>query len=273
MKKYIIIIVIIVVVAFIGWFALRPGAEPEDLNINQSAVKQEPELKPWEVTLGLYDPAPEPNKLTKLLESRLKELGFKTTILTELVDPEAANQEMTTLLFRLNTQEALAVVIDKVMAKTASYRKGQNDAILQDVIISVWNIDDINWGAFSELASKYNNPDPAEVTVLVINAGAQSRAAAELAELLKEAGYNQAVAENAEETAEEATKPALIYYQRNYKNVAKNLRHFLADQGYTDASYRIQLEQKANIVIVLGPKDAVLQPEAELPIPTIKITN
>ena len=271
MKKYIIILIIIVAVAFLGWLALRSGAEPEDLNINQSAVKQEPELKPWEVTLGLYDPAPEPSKPTKLLESRLKELGFKTTILTELVDPGAANQEATTLLFRLNTEEALAVVIDKVMAKTASYRQGQNNAILQDVIISAWNIDDINWGAFSELAGKYDNPDPAEVTVLVINAGAESGAAVELAELLKEATYSQAAAENAEGTSEEATKPALIYYQRNYKNAAKNLRQFLAGQGYTDASYRFQLDQEANIVIVLGPKDAVPEPEAELPPPTINI--
>ncbi len=271
MKKY-IIIAIIVVVVFIGWLALRSNSEPKDLNVNQSAEgANEPQLKPWEVTVGLYDPVPEPNKLTKLLESRLKELGFKTTILTELVDPGAANQEATTLLFRLNTQEALAVVIDKVMAKTASYRKGQNEAILQDVIISSWNINDINWGAFSELASQYDNPLPAEVSVLVLNAGAESGTAGELAKLLKIEGYSQAQAEDADQKV--ITEPAIIYYQRNYKNVAKNLRKFLADQGYTNASYRIQLEQEANIVIVLGPKDAVPEPEAELPPPTINITE
>ncbi len=273
MKKYIIIIAIIVVVVFIGWLALRPSPEPEDLNTNQPAVKQEPELKPWAVAVGLYDPAPEPNKLTKLLESRLKELGFKTTILTELVDPSAANQETTTLLFRLNTQEALAVVIDKVMAKNVSYREGQNDAILQDVIISVWSIDDINWGSFSELANKYNNPNPAEITVSVINAGAEPGAAGQIAELLREGGFIDVEAKSAEEgeNAEKTIEPTIVYYQRNYKNIAKDLRKFLIDQGYIKTSYRIRLDQETNVVIVLGPKDAVVEPEAELPPPTIKI--
>ena len=197
MKKFFITVGVLMIIA-VGYLAVRPGSKPEDLNVNQAINQaQEPRLKPWEVNVGLYDPNQEPNKLTKLLESRLKELGFKTAILAELVDPGAVNQEIATLLFRLNTQEALAVVIDKAMAKTSSYRQGQNDAILQDVIISAWSIDDINWGSFAELAGKYNNPDPAEVTVSVINIGAESGTAAKVAGLLKDAGYNQAIAKNA----------------------------------------------------------------------------
>lgn len=259
MKIFFIVIgVLIVLVA--GCIVLSPGTEPENLNTNQPEKPQEPTLKPWEISVGLYDPDIEPNKLTKLLESRLKELGFKTVILNELVDPGSANQEKTTLLFRPATEDALEVVIDKVINRLASYRKGQNEAIIQDIIISAWNIDDINWGGFSELASKYNNPDPAEVSILVLNSGAEPGAAGSLAELLTDQGYSQVEFENSEEE-EVATKPALITYQRNYKNVAKGMRKFLVDNNYPNTSYQIKLDQQANIVITLGPDQDSAQPE------------
>ena len=103
--------------------------------------------------------------------------------------------------------------------------------------------------------------------------GGESGAAAKVSGLLKDAGYNQAIAKNAKETEAKATKPALIYYQRNYKNAAKNIRKLLADQVYAGISYQIRLEQDTNIVIVLGPKDIVAEPEAEPPAPTINITK
>lgn len=268
MKKFFIILIILIVIV-VGCVAFQSETEPEDLNINQT-VEEEPKLKPWEVTVGLYNPDAEQNKLTTLLESRLKELGFKVEILTELVDPDAAKNEKTTLLFRMNTKKELEVVIDKVMGGATSFRKGENNAILQDVIISVWNIDDISWGSFSELANKYNTPEPAEISVTVVNAGAESGAAGEIAELLEAEGFPEVEAKNAKE-GEETTEPSLVYYQRNYKTVARNMRKFLIDHGYANTTYRARLEQETNIVIILGPKDSQEELEPEPPTPTIII--
>ncbi len=250
MKKFLIIIGVLIII-IIGWIVINSLRQPKNANTNQLVTGEPPvEIKPWEITVGLFDPATEPNKLTKLLESRLKEIGFKTIILKELVDPEAANQEKTTLLFRTDTEKKLTVVIREIINSNL-YRKGQNEAILQDVIFSAWNIEDINWGSFSDLANQYNNPNPAEVSIIIINAGAPSGTAGQLTELLMAQGYTKTEAKDAE-ADEVADKPALIYYNRNYKNVAKNLRKILSDNGYSEVTYRPQLNQESNIVIKLG---------------------
>ena len=75
----------------------------------------------------------------------------------------------------------------------------------------------------------------------------------EQVEQLKAAGYEQAAATDAPEEAPTADEPALIYYQRNYKNAAKALRQVI-DERYDNVSYRFELVQSANIVIVLGPQ-------------------
>jgi len=258
MKKIFIIISVLIVIS-LAWLVFNSSSKPAglNLNINQPAeATPVSTLKPSEVTVGLYDPAPEPSQLTKLFDSRLKEIGFKTAIFNELVDPDAANQEKTTLLFRQSTQKAMELVSREVI-KSNLYRKGQNDGIEQDVVISAWNIEDINWGSFADLAEQYNNPDPAATSVLVLNAGAESGAAGELVEILKQNGFSQAAAENSELNP---GQPALIYYQRNYKNLAKTLRQLLAANGYPDVTYRSQLSQPANIVIVLGP---AIEPSAD----------
>lgn len=259
MKKILITIGLLLIVG-IGWLVFSPGSDNgKDVNLDADvSLAEEETIKPWEISVGLYDPAEEPSKLTQLLQSRLRELGFKEIIITELVDPSAADQEKTTLLFRPNSEEQLEVVADKLISANV-YRKGLNEAIEQDVIISAWNLDDINWGEFADLANKYNTPEPAEVSVLVINAGTESGAAGDLVEFLIDQGYSQAEAINSE-TAEEATKPVLIQHQRNYKNAAKTLRQLLADNDYSGVAYQIQLEQDANIVIVLGPP---AEPEPE----------
>ena len=138
MKKFFIIIGVILVLG-IAWLIFSPGPDSEEDTNLDTAQTEEKIIKPWEITVGLYDPADEPDKLTKLLQSRLRELGFKEVILQELVDPAAANQEKTTLLFRSNTEDRLAVVVGKVINSNL-YRQGLNEAIVQDVIISAWNI-------------------------------------------------------------------------------------------------------------------------------------
>jgi len=253
MKKTLIItgIIILVIAAGLVFVSFNNSAEEKEATDENQNVSPEPALKPWEITVGVYDPAEEPGALTKLLESRLKEVGFKTTILKELVDPDAANSEKTTLLFRSNTAEALVVVVREIMSSSL-YRKGLNEAIIEDVVIGSWNIEDINWGSFADLANKYDNPAPAEVSVLVVNAGAKAGSAADLAEFLVAQGYTQAKAKNIE-AAEIADRPALIYYDRNYKNAAKNLRQLLSENGYEEITYQPRLNQEAKIVIILGP--------------------
>ena len=251
MKKILIIlgIIILLVVAGILFVNFNQSEEEElgsSLNDNQLAG-EESAIKPWKITVGLYDPATEPDKLTKLLDSRLKEIGFKTAILKELVDPAAAESEKTTLLFRPENKEKLEVFARETIA-TAVYRRGENSVIAEDLIVASWNLEDFDWGSFSQLANEYNNPLPAVVSVLVLNAGAESGSAGEVVDLLKASGYSQAQAQNAETPASQS----MIYYQRNYKNAAKTLQKLLAENGYPDISYRSQLTQAANLLIILG---------------------
>ena len=92
----------------------------------------------------------------------------------------------------------------------------------------------------------------------VVNAGAQTGAAGNLVEFLVEQGYSLAEAQNAEE-GQVSDKPVLIYHNRNFKNVAKNLRQLLVDNGYAGVTYRINLEQGSDIMIVLGPAEELDQ--------------
>ena len=250
MKKILIIIGVIILI-IVGWliFAnLNNSAQKNEVTNQNQEVKAEPELKPWEITVGIYDPAEQPNTLTKLLESRLKEIGFKAVILEDITDPQSANSDKTTLLYRAETEKKLSVVDSELIA-TNVYRRGQNQSIIEDVIIVAWNIEDINWGSFTELADKYNHPKPEEVFLLILNAGAKSGSAAELAKILEKAGYIKTKAESAQTEIKES---ALIYYQRNYKEAAKDLQKILTGNGYPEATYRADINQADNIVIILG---------------------
>ena len=253
MKKALIVVGTVVALVALWLIVKSVSAPPAADTANTQPTSTEPQvtLKPFEITVGLFDQADEPGKLTKLLESRLREIGFRVTIFQEFVDPNAAEQEKTTLLFRPNSATALKVV-EREMMSSSLYRQGQNEAITEDVIFSAWNIEDINWGSFQALADQYNNPQSADVSVQVVNAGAPEGAAAALVEQLKAAGYEQAAAADAPEDELAADQPALIYYQRNYKNAAKALRQVI-DERYDNVSYRFELVQPANIVIVLGP--------------------
>lgn len=256
MKKFFLVTGIIVVL-IIAWGMIKSAVTPpadESTDGQPTSTEQQTTLKPFEITVGIFDPEAEPSKLTKLLESRLKEIGFKVSILKELVDPNAAEQEKTTLLYRPSTIEALRVV-EKMAINSSLYRQGQNEAILQDVVISAWNIEDINWGSFQALAEQYASPQPADISVQVVNAGASAGAAEALAELLQTVGYVQVKIENAP-AEQKADQPALIFYQRNYKNAAKALRQLLNEHQYDNVSYRVELIQPANINIVLGPTAA-----------------
>lgn len=250
MKKFLIIITIIIVLIIVIGVISRSGSQPEEeITEGSTQVEEASQLLPADITVGIYDPAGVLSNLNQLLESRLKEIGFQTVILPELVDPEAANSAKTTLLFRSDTQEALDVVIREIIKSTV-FRKGQNEAILEEVVLASWNIEDINWGELQEVADEFLHPDSDQVSVLVLNSGAEPGSAGQVASLLKEAGYAQAAAANAEE---EAIRPVLIYYQRNFKEIAKDLRKLLSGEGYPKVTYRARLEQEANIVVVLGP--------------------
>ncbi|MEK7583687.1 MAG: hypothetical protein AAB490_00445 [Patescibacteria group bacterium] len=63
------------------------------------------------------------------------------------------------------------------------------------------------------------------------------------------AGYTQVTAENSEASVAE---PAIVYYQRNYREVAKQVVALLKKNGYLSASYRYRFRQGAPIVIELG---------------------
>ncbi|HLC89615.1 MAG TPA: LytR C-terminal domain-containing protein [Patescibacteria group bacterium] len=251
MKKILIIIGIIIILVIAGWLVFanfNNSAEKDEATNQNQNVNQTLTLKPWEITVGIYDPAETPSPLTKLLESRLKEIGFKAVILSDITDPQAVNTDKTTLLYRAETEKDLAVVASELIV-TNVYRRGQNQSIIEDVIIVAWNIEDINWGSFAELADKYNHPKPEDVSILILNAGAKSGSAGQLAKILGKEGHAKTKVESAETEIQES---ALIYYQRNYKETAKDLRKILAENGYPEATYRIDINQADNIVIKLG---------------------
>lgn len=251
MKKFLIIIGLLLIIG-IGWMMFSSGSSSrEQVSLE---IEKEDTIKPWAITVGLYDPADEPSKLTDLLQSRARAVGFKVVLLQELVDPDAANNKATTILYRPNTEAQLNVFASKMIASSV-YRKGLNEAIEQDVIIAAWNISDINWGEFGELAEKYNNPLVAEVSVSVVNAGAEPGKAGELTTFLIDQGFTQAEAINSDEDAPPATRSVLITHQRNYRETAKKVRRILADYGFSGVTYQSDIKQDPNIIITLGPVD------------------
>lgn len=258
-KKKILLVIAAVAVVAAAWVVLQ--SKPDE-RVETGAVVPSPEAiqpQPAEVTVGLYDPASQPSDLTQLLESRLTGIGFQTTILKELPDPDAANQERATLLYRSNTQPALAVVVKHILA-TPLYRQGQNEAILSDVVISAWNIEDISWGELAGAAEQLNQPNPSNVTVTVTNAGAGPETVEQVAGRLRDAGFTQTVATTSTATVE---KSMVIYYQRNFKKTTKDVKKILSDNGYRNASYRIRLQQTSNLNVLVGAEVTREQPQGQ----------
>ena len=177
----------------------------------------------------------------------------------ELVDPQAATLERTTLLHRTLTKDK-AEALQKNVFGNAPLRLGLNEAIQEDVVISVWNIEDVAWGELNESAQKFLEPAPEIITVAVSNASGVDGAAGDLAEALQQAGYVQVTAGNAETLSTETQ--VIVYYQRNFKNAAKKIRELLLAQGYGNVSYRSALEQTTNLVIEIGQAASPAEPTA-----------
>ena len=258
MKKLLIGAAVLVFLGGIVWLVARP--EPEQ--VLEPAADTEPEValpNVSDIAIAVYDPEQEPSAASQLLIDRLIELGFQPEIISELVDPEAAKQDKTTLLHRSDTQNELSVTIEKLLT-TTSRREGLNEAILHDVVISAWNIADIAWGPnLQNRAAELLHPPADSVELRVVNAGAAEGRAGELATALVAQGYSLAVAENSEELS---NQEVLVYHQRNYKEVAKELRLWLLDQGFEKVSYRPRFDQAVDIEIILGESAPVEEEEA-----------
>lgn len=253
MKKIIVIIVLLILMAM-AWFVFSPGPNiPSDTDTGEpKATTTDEGLKPEAITVAIYDALAEPSAYTLLLNDRLEQENFKTIIIDTLVDQAAAERDNTTLLFRTDTEGAMRLVASKLLLTTV-YGQGRNEAIEQEVVISSWNIEDIIWGDLKDQADALANPNPADITLNVINAGASTGSAGDLVTVLKEAGYALAAAADAETAA---TKTAVIYYRRHMKAPAKTLWSFLRQKGYKNVNYRLDLAQEPMLTVVLGPADS-----------------
>ncbi len=251
MKKILIVFIAVVAVILALFFlsSNKKGVVKSDL---KTIENKEPEKMPLkEILVGIYDPHENPDTFTKLLEKRFQELHFTTVIISSLPDAGTANQENIVILYRADT-EGLVESFTKQALQTQVYRKGRNEAIQQDIVISSWNIEDVSWGNMDEEAKKLLNPLPEEVKIEVMNATEIAGLAKNLQEDLKKAGYIQASAINIDEKSVEKETENIIYYKRNYKNTAKKISIFLTEKGIRDVSYRSRLGQEVPIVIILG---------------------
>jgi len=251
MKK--ILIVSILVVAVILAFFFLSSIKKEAIKNNEKVVenKETEKIPLKEILVGIYDPQENPDAFTKLLERRFQELHFKTVIISSLPDAGTANQENIVILYRADTEE-LVEPFTKQALQTQVYRKGKNEAIQQDIVISSWNVEDISWGDMDEDAKKLLNPLPEEVKIEVMNATEIAGLAKNIEEDLKKAGYVQASSKNSDDKNEEKGIENIIYYKKNYKNTAKKISIFLTEKSIKDVSYRSRFGQEIPIVIILG---------------------
>lgn len=237
-------VIIILLIVFISLRGSREEKPPANTGARTDAARTE--ISPKDISVGIYDPREEPMDETKLLEERLKELGFKTKISLSIIDGVAANDEATTILYKNKDELAIQAFVKETI-KNSSFRKGYNEYIAEDIVIGSWNIDDVRWGSLSDKADSYINPKPENVSILAQNAGAKTGAAGKLANLLKENGYALARAENAPNIQE----GTIVYYKRNYKKTAEKIAK-IASQQYPNISFQYQEKQDAPIVIIIG---------------------
>lgn len=251
MKKILIVFIAIIAVILALFFLSSNKKETAKNDVKIIENKETEKIPLKEILVGIYDPQENPDAFTKLLEKRFQELRFTTVIIDSLPDTGTANQENIVILYRADTEE-LVEPFTKQAFQTQVYRKGKNEAIQQDIVISSWNVEDISWGSMDEEAKKLLNPLPEEVKIEVVNATETAGLAKNLEEDLKKAGYTQAYSKNNDDTIAEKATENIIYYKRNYKNTAKKISAFLAEKGIKDVSYRSRLGQETPIIIILG---------------------
>ncbi|MBI4090650.1 MAG: LytR C-terminal domain-containing protein [Candidatus Komeilibacteria bacterium] len=252
MKKQLIIIGILLLgIGGMYWMAVRSGVASVDLTntdtVNgENAPAETILVEPKDISVGIYDPAEEPSAVTKLLEKRLQSLGYRVSVVKDEGAAEA-NSERMTVLFTSAAKDKLVTLKQKGIA-SAVVRQIESGSISYDLVMAAWSIDDIDWGDMEAELGTYRDVKPESVAVLVLNAGAETGEAGRIADVLKGAGYTQAAGESAES---EATGPSVVYYQRNFRTVAKKIVTFLRANGYADATYRARQDQTMPIVIVL----------------------
>ncbi len=254
MKKYIFIILGCVVIVLIalgfmssgGKLDQAPGStdgQPADQASQQEA------RKPEDIKVAIYDPADEPSALTKLLESRLKSIGYQVSITKILPDSAEAQSNLTTLLLHSSMQSSMTT-LQHTFLHSSLVRQILNESFAEDVLIAVWNVEDISWGDQADEAHRLALPEPASVSIVTYNAGAASGAAGAFVDVLKAQGYTQAQAENTDTVLKGAS---IIYYKQGYKESAKKMMELLKAQGYSDRTYRARQDQPAALVIMLAP--------------------
>ena len=252
MKKQLIIIIILLLgVGGMYWMAMRSGVTQvaqttEDISNGEAVSAETIEVAPKDISVGIYDPLDEPSALTKLLEKRLKGLGYSVAVVKDEGNAEA-NSERVTVLFKPDAKDKLATLKQKGIA-SAIVRQIESGALSQDLVIATWSIDDIDWGDMAAELDAFRNMDPASVGIQVLNAGAATGEAGRIVDVLKSAGYVQA---NGESADSEVTGPAIVYYQRNFRTVAKKMVSLLTSNGYADVTYRSRQDQATPIVVVL----------------------
>lgn len=250
-KQLIIIVLILLAVGGMVLLSVQSGvkqAQPEGADTpgqTSNGAVENSVVAPSDISVGIFDPKDEPSEATRLLEARLTALGYKVTIV-KTADAEQAASERVTLLFRAGAEDTLTTLKLQGIA-AAVVRQIESSTIEQDILIVAWSFEDIDWGTEADLDT-LRNVSPESVAILVLNAGAETGEAGRIADVLKNAGYTQAVGESSEN---EVTGPAVVYYRRNFRSIAKKLVPLLKSNGYADATYRARENQAAPLVIVL----------------------
>ena len=254
MKK-ILIILILLVVAFAGLVvggAITQGgkqfSDGRSADAGSGTNETSPSLTPADVRIGVLDPGEEPSAATLLLMKRLQALGYDTTVLSgQSASSESVRSQTTVRLKR--DDEQLMLLLQRTAFVQSLFRKVIDTGQEQDIVLAAWNISDIRWDDMRSEADTLLAYAPDAVPVVVMNAGAPSGTAGEVAGAMAGVGYTQVTAENSETTVAE---PAVVYYQRNYREVAKQVTTYLKQSGYASASYRYRYAQGAPIVVELG---------------------
>lgn len=252
MKKYLFAILAIVLLAAV-WVSLafiqgRPDSGAAIKNGAAEAGQDKALVDPSDIHVGILSDASS-SKAAELLESRLKALGFKAELVSGApTDLERIKSETS---FRLHSNaEAKLATLKRLAFKPALFRAEYSEEQKHDIIVSALNIDDVLWGELGSEAQKLLPNDPASLSITILNAGAAPGDAARLAKKLEQQGYADVEAKNTEEATQQSS--ALIYYQRNFREAAKQLLSYLKQEGYADASYRFHADQETPLVVVLG---------------------
>lgn len=243
MKKIIIILVVILAVA-IGFFVIRfsPKLGLENKNGRTDGAN----IKPSDITVGVYDASENPSEKTLLLQSRLQDVGFKTIIVKQLISEEWSQGNQTTIVYRPDKLQAMDL-IEKDILLPRLFRKGENDSLEQDVVIALWNKEDINWG--KPKASENQDAikeDKDKISINIIFSKDKTADAQTAQDILRAGGYENLkliFVDNA------TTTSTIIFYANGYKDMAKELRNYLAEKGHIDATYRARDPQETPLVI------------------------